>query len=110
MFVCEKETVRDVSFASKPDLVILDGGKGQLSAVLKNVKFPQGVEVIGLAKRKEEIFRMANRKFERILLPANSPALFLVQRIRDEAHRFANSLREKLQDPVVLMKKGKIGR
>ena len=108
VLVAEKKKNIDTSFTSKPDLVVLDGGKGQLSAVLKNVKFPKGVEVVGLAKREEEIFRVTNGKFERVLLPTNSPALFLVQRIRDEAHRFANSLREKLQDPVLLAKKGKI--
>ncbi|MFH1545904.1 MAG: excinuclease ABC subunit UvrC [Patescibacteria group bacterium] len=110
VWVREKKAETDSSFSMKPNLVILDGGKGQLATVSKNVKFPKTVELIGLAKREEEIFKMADGKFERILLPANSQALFLVQRIRDEAHRFANSLREKLQDPVSLAKKGKIGR
>ncbi|MBU1089828.1 excinuclease ABC subunit UvrC [Patescibacteria group bacterium] len=110
IWVREKKSEMDSSFSAKPNLVILDGGKGQLATVSKNVKFPKGVEVVGLAKREEEIFKIVDGKFEQILLPANSQALFLVQRIRDEAHRFANSLREKLQDPVSLAKKGKIGR
>ncbi|MFH0834240.1 MAG: excinuclease ABC subunit UvrC, partial [Patescibacteria group bacterium] len=85
----------DSSFAAKPNLIVLDGGKGQLSTVLKNVQFPKNVAVIGLAKKFEEVFRVAaNGKFEKIILPKNSQALFLLQRIRDEAHRFANSLRE----------------
>lgn len=112
----EKKTqYKDSSFSSKPNLVILDGGKGQLSSVLQNVTFPKGVAVVGLAKREEEIFKSvqvdsvtpepANKvkpatknNFERVLLPRDSQALYLVQRIRDEAHRFANSLRTKIQD------------
>lgn len=98
----KKSQKLDVSFAAKPDLVILDGGKGQLSSVMKEVIFPKNTAVVGLAKREEEIFRIkdsASKKveFERILLPNDSQALYLVKRIRDEAHRFANSLREKLQ-------------
>ena len=52
-----KSAVQDASFAAKPDLVILDGGKGQLSTVLKNVKFPKTTHVVALAKREEEIFK-----------------------------------------------------
>jgi excinuclease ABC subunit C len=92
----------DAAFAAKPDLVILDGGKGQLSVVSKEVNFPKTTSIVGLAKREEEIFRIKDSKskkveFERILLPGDCQALYLVKRIRDEAHRFANSLREKIQ-------------
>jgi excinuclease ABC subunit C len=72
-----------------PDLVIVDGGKGQLSAALE-VMHELGVHhipVVGLAKRHEEIFVPDDD--EPIILPRSSEALFLVQRIRDEAHRFA---------------------
>jgi excinuclease ABC subunit C len=72
-----------------PDLVIVDGGKGQLSAALE-VMHELGVHhipVVGLAKRHEEIFVPDDD--EPIVLPRGSEALFLVQRIRDEAHRFA---------------------
>ncbi len=72
-----------------PDLVIVDGGKGQLSAALE-VMHELGVHhipVVGLAKRHEEIFLPGEE--EPIVLPRGSEALFLVQRIRDEAHRFA---------------------
>ncbi|MBR1776825.1 excinuclease ABC subunit UvrC [bacterium] len=77
----------------KPDLIIIDGGKGQLSSVMQIVK-DMGIEVgkggidfVSLAKREEEVF-LPNQS-ESILLPRNSNALYLIQRIRDEAHRFA---------------------
>jgi len=79
-----------------PDLIIVDGGKGQLSvaiAVLK--KYNLKISAIGLAKRNEEIItrvydkHLKIAKFKTILLPPSSEVLFLLQRIRDEAHRFA---------------------
>ncbi len=76
-----------------PNLILIDGGKGQLSsalAVLKKFQLQDSrfqIPIFGLAKRLEEIF-LPNRK-EPIILPVNSQALFLLQRIRDEAHRFA---------------------
>jgi excinuclease ABC subunit C len=72
-----------------PDLVIIDGGKGQLGAAAQAMR-EMGVHhipVVGLAKRFEEIF--VPDEDEPIILPRGSEALFLVQRIRDEAHRFA---------------------
>jgi excinuclease ABC subunit C len=72
-----------------PDLVIVDGGKGQLSAatrVLTDLGLDQ-IPVAGLAKRFEELF--VPGQSDPIILPAKAPALYLVQRIRDEAHRFA---------------------
>lgn len=93
-----KNFAPDGSFAARPNLIVLDGGKPQLSSVLKKVQFLKNVEVIGLAKKNEEIFQIQNGKFKKIILPRDSAALFLIQRIRDEAHRFANSLREKLQN------------
>jgi excinuclease ABC subunit C len=79
----------DESFAALPDLVIIDGGRGQLSAVLDvmrdmGVKF---IPTVGLAKQHEEIY--VQDLSEPIVLPRASQALYLVQRIRDEAHRFA---------------------
>ncbi len=76
-------------WAIMPDLVILDGGKGQLSAV-REVMETLGVDhipTVGLAKQEEEIF-LPGRP-DSVRLPGGSEALFLVQRIRDEAHRFA---------------------
>ena len=72
-----------------PDLVIVDGGKGQLNAAL-DVMRDLGVERVpaaGLAKRNEELF--VKDMTEPIVLPRTSQALYLVQRVRDEAHRFA---------------------
>jgi excinuclease ABC subunit C len=82
----------DPAFAMLPDLLIVDGGKGQLSraiAVLEQFGLTDKVALAGLAKQLEEIY-MPNRKHS-ILLPRNSQGLFLLQRIRDEAHRFAIS-------------------
>ena len=78
----------DVSFASVPDLIVIDGGKGQLSSVLEAVgEASEKISFISLAKREEEVF--TPHKSEPIVLPRDSYALKLLQRIRDEAHRFA---------------------
>jgi excinuclease ABC subunit C len=72
-----------------PDLVVIDGGKGQLSAakeVLDDLGY-RDLAVVGLAKEREEIF-LPDRD-DPVLLPTTSPALYLMQRLRDEAHRFA---------------------
>lgn len=81
----------DKSFASVPELVIIDGGKGQLSSVLEVVKtLGLPTKFVGLAKRLEELVLMnPDGSFEIVNLEINSEAYFLVQRIRDEAHRFA---------------------
>ncbi len=80
---------RDESFASLPSLIMIDGGKGQLSAAMKVLQpfVERGVTVIGLAKREEEVF-LPGRSAP-IDLPASSEASKLLQRVRDEAHRFA---------------------
>ena len=72
-----------------PDLIIIDGGKGQLSSALEIIRGAghYTVPVIGLAKQFEWIF--VEGKSDPVILPRNSQALFLMQRIRDEAHRFA---------------------
>ncbi len=78
-----------------PDLIVVDGGKGQLSSAL-NVLKNLGLEdqpIIGLAKRLEEVFVPYAK--DSILLPRNSSALKLLQQIRDEAHRFAISFHRK---------------
>lgn len=73
----------------KPDLVIIDGGKGQLSAVKKifDEMGIQDIDLISLAKREEEIFTLSNK--ESIILDKRDYCLQMLQRIRDEAHRFA---------------------
>lgn len=80
-----------------PDLVMVDGGKGQLMAALRAL-WQLGIRdlrVIGLAKQMEEI-HVPDQTLP-IRLPRNSPALHLIQRLRDEAHRFANSYHQKLR-------------
>lgn len=80
---------RDSSFASLPGLVLIDGGKGQLSSGIKALKgfLDRGVTVIGLAKRHEEVFLPGAAHPAPI--PPDSEASLLLQRVRDEAHRFA---------------------
>ena len=80
-----------------PNLVIIDGGKGQLSSALEVIRGLglHELPVIGLAKREEEIF--VEGAHESILLPPDSAALKLIQRIRDEAHRFAITYHRKLR-------------
>jgi excinuclease ABC subunit C len=79
----------DKSFSSRPDLMIIDGGKGQLSAVMEVLEEAGFADIptFGLAKREEELF--APDRPEPIVQEHDSPGMFLVQRIRDEAHRFA---------------------
>ena len=80
---------KDASFSFLPELIIIDGGKGQLSRVVKVLEefdLFDKVPVVGLAKQEEEIF--FPHKSEPLLLPRHSQGLYLVQRIRDEAHRF----------------------
>ena len=85
----------------KPDLIIIDGGKGQLSSVMQIVKDmgitvgKGGIDFVSLAKREEEVF-LPNQS-ESILLPRESNALYLIQRIRDEAHRFAITFHRELR-------------
>lgn len=79
-----------------PDLVIVDGGKGQVSFARKNV--PKSIPVIGLAKKLEEIIILDNKNAWQILRLENStPALNLVKRLRDEAHRFSKLYHLKLR-------------
>lgn len=79
-----------------PDLILIDGGKGQLSVATKILKkYQLNIPIIGLAKRLEEIF-LPNQK-NPLTLPPNSQGLFLLERIRDEAHRFAVTYHRKLR-------------
>lgn len=84
----------DASLAESPDLLVIDGGKGQLGVVMEVLRhFELSIPVIGLAKREEEVF--VPGKPVSILFPQDSPAKFLLMRLRDEAHRFANRHRSK---------------
>lgn len=95
----EKMPKASAKFQKFPDLVIVDGGKGQLSAaigVMKELDIDY-LPVVGLAEENDDIYRIGDK--DPVILPKNSHALHLVQRIRNEAHRFAisyhRSLREK---------------
>jgi excinuclease ABC subunit C len=85
----ERELARKEKFNKKPDLLLIDGGKGQLSAVVEVMEELDmtGIPVAGLAKEHEWLY--VPGQAEPIVLAPNSAAMHLVQRIRDEAHRFA---------------------
>ncbi|TSC79205.1 MAG: UvrABC system protein C [Candidatus Peregrinibacteria bacterium Gr01-1014_25] len=84
----------DASLSAMPDLLLIDGGKGQLGvAVDVLASLGLTISVASLAKREEEIFVPGSS--EPVALPPDAPARFLLQRLRDEAHRFANRHRER---------------
>lgn len=92
---------QDVSFSQMPDLIIIDGGKGQLSSAMQAAKDANvNVNIISLAKREEEVFLPGIS--ESIILPKNSLALKLIVRIRDEAHRFAITYHKNLRQKQML--------
>ena len=80
-----------------PDLIIIDGGKGQLNSALEIIRAlgHYQIPVVGLAKQFEYVF--LEGQSEPVILPPNSKALYLIQRIRDEAHRFAITYHRKLR-------------
>lgn len=96
-----------------PDLIVVDGGKGQLRVAIETLsRFKIKIPVVALVKRKEEIIAPKGKsspsakipsesKFKTIKLPKTSPALQLIQRVRDEAHRFAQSYHQKLRLKVI---------
>ena len=88
----------------KPDLIIIDGGKGQLSSVMQIIEElgVKDIDVVSLAKKNEEVFLPKQSK--PVILPRNSSALFLFQRIRDEAHRFAITFHRKLRSKSMVEK------
>lgn len=88
----------------KPDLIIIDGGKGQLSSVMQVVEEMgvSDIDFVSLAKREEEVF--LPHQSESIRIPINSNAMFLIQRIRDEAHRFAITYHRDLRSKALKQK------
>lgn len=97
-----EEYTPDPSFESMPDLIVIDGGKGQLSSAVK-VLGDIGLEnlnIIGLAKRLEEVFLPGANEAQSI--PKTSSGLKLLQRVRDEAHRFAITFHRSLRDKRTL--------
>jgi len=92
-----REAKEGARFARKPDLLMVDGGKPQLSAALAALKEigVTDVPVVALAKREEELF--VPGWDEPVSLPGGSPSLYLVKRVRDEAHRFAITYHRELR-------------
>ena len=96
----KKPDNKDESFSVLPDLIVIDGGKGQLSSAYQAMlECGVNVPMVGLAKQEEELF--VPNKMEPIILPRSHYSLKMLQRIRDESHRFAimyhRSLRNKTQ-------------
>ena len=87
----------NASFAAAPDLVLIDGGKGQLSSAVEVMLHLglQDIQLASIAKREEEIF--LPHAAEPVIMPKNSQGLFLLQRARDEAHRFAVTFHRNLR-------------
>ena len=86
-------------FAYPPQLLLVDGGKGQLAVaerVVRELGLEDEIPIASLAKRFEEVFVPGSG--EPVLLPRGSEALYLLQRVRDEAHRFANTFHRELRD------------
>ena len=89
--------MEDERFGTRPDLLILDGGKPQLSAALKQLEsLGLDIPVAGLAKKDEELF-VPWQEEGPIVLPSGSPSLYLVKHVRDEAHRFAITFHRQLR-------------
>ncbi len=87
----------DESFAALPDLVVVDGGKGQLSAAVSALREAGAdVDIVSLAKQREEVFVPGRR--DPLPLPADDPGSLLLQRVRDEAHRFAVTYHRQRRD------------
>jgi len=98
----EEGKAEDFSFSKSPDLIVIDGGKGQLSSAVK-VLDDIGIKdqnIIGLAKRLEEVFVPGVSEAQSI--PKTSSGLKLLQRVRDEAHRFAITYHRSLRDKRTL--------
>jgi len=95
----QQKKPRSTKFVYPPQLLLVDGGKGQLAVaerVLKNLGLEDEIPVASLAKRFEEVFIPGQS--DPVEVPRGSDALFMLQRIRDEAHRFANSFHRELRD------------
>jgi excinuclease ABC subunit C len=86
-------------FAYPPQLLLVDGGKGQLAVaerVVKELGLEDEIPIASLAKRFEEVYLPGQS--EPVMVPRGSDALYLLQRVRDEAHRFANTFHRELRD------------
>ena len=109
----ERLNTKDLSFSCVPSLMLIDGGKGQVSSTRETIKsYNSNIDVIGLAKREEEVF--VENSHEPIVLGRDSYALKLLQAVRNEAHRFAitfhRSIRTKKQTESALDKIAGVGK
>ena len=95
--IAEFDLQKDKSFSKKPDLFVIDGGKGQLSSVLEILEKTSlgNVEIVSLAEKLEEVFKPSSKNS--IILEKGSKPLRLLQNIRDEAHRFAITFHRELR-------------
>ncbi|MEA2020105.1 MAG: excinuclease ABC subunit UvrC [Patescibacteria group bacterium] len=103
-----RKKAKDKSFQSVPDLILIDGGKGQLNAALEVLEHKElNIPAASIAKKEEEVYFSGDLSFDNkcgsfiiegpITLSRNSPALKLLQRVRDESHRFALAYHRKLR-------------
>jgi len=90
-----------VKWAALPDLIVLDGGRGQLNAA-REVLFEYNLQIPAIALAKQQELVYVKDLSEPVALPRESPALQLLQRLRDEAHRFANAYHQKLRERRVV--------
>ena len=94
------ERMADERFGARPDLLILDGGKPQLTAAIEQLgELGLDIPVAGLAKSDEELFVPWDEM--PVVLPSGSASLYLVKRVRDEAHRFAITFHRELRDKAM---------
>ncbi len=92
------ERMEDERFGSRPDLLILDGGKPQLTAAINELsELGLDIPMAGLAKKDEELYVPWDDTGP-VVLPSGSPSLYLVKHVRDEAHRFAITFHRELRD------------
>lgn len=92
------ERMQDERFGSRPDLLILDGGKPQLTAAINELsELGLDIPMAGLAKKDEELYVPWDETGP-VVLPSGSPSLYLVKHVRDEAHRFAITFHRELRD------------
>ena len=95
------ERMEDERFGVQPDLLVLDGGKPQLTAAVNQLSaLGLDIPVAGLAKKDEELFVPWDEAGP-VVLPSGSPSLYLVKRVRDEAHRFAITFHRELRDKAM---------
>ncbi len=93
-----KNELKDENHTPLPDLIIIDGGKGQLSSaynILKELELEKYITIVGLAKKLEEVFFPGES--DPLILPRTSSSLKLIQQLRDEAHRFAITFHRQLR-------------